>query len=414
LNATILCVGTELLFGQIVNTNAAWLSERLQMLGINVLQHYTVGDNPDRMRRMLARAFDETDLVVTSGGLGPTQDDLTKEIIAEVLGDELVLDERALRMLDETFKRFHRPMTENNRKQAYLPSRATVFYNDAGTAPGFALEGLSGKIAIALPGPPRELNQMFERQVIPWLERRTDASISYKVLRFYGVGESQLETDLLPLIDGQSDPTIATYAKEGECSVRIASRRGTREEADRAVAEMVARVREISGRHLYSEDDEDLHALVARQLLERGVSIASAESCTGGLFASRLLETPGVSAVFDRGFITYSNASKTEELGIPQALIETHGAVSEEVAIAMAEGARRAAGTDIGISVTGVAGPEGGTEEKPVGLAWIACAYPGGTRTARHSFRDRGRYWNRYAFALNMFHLLHTILAETW
>jgi nicotinamide-nucleotide amidase len=403
-------VGTELLFGQIVNTNAAYLSEKLQMMGINVLYHYTVGDNPDRMRSTLRRAFEDTDLVITSGGLGPTQDDLTKEIITEILGDELVLDEKQLKELEEMFSKWNRPMTENNRKQAYVPSRATVFYNSAGTAPGFALKS-EGHIAIALPGPPRELKHLFETWAIPYLEKLTDAVISHKLLRFYGIGESQLETDLLPLIDGQTDPTIATYAKEGECSLRIASRRATKAEADRAVDEMEDRVKAIAGKFLYSDEDEDLHSVAAHKLLASGLTLASAESCTGGLFAGQIIDIPGISAAFDRGFVTYSNASKTALLGVPAELIETHGAVNEEVAVAMAKGARNKAGTDIGIAVTGVAGPDGGTEEKPVGLAWIACAYgEDEIRISRHFFRDRGRNWNRRSFVLDMFSVLNKVL----
>jgi nicotinamide-nucleotide amidase len=410
MNATILCVGTELLFGQIVNTNAAYLSEKLQMMGINVLYHYTVGDNPDRMRSTLKRAFEDTDLVITSGGLGPTQDDLTKEIITEILGDELIKDERQMRELEEMFSRWGRVMTENNKKQAWVPSRATVFYNTAGTAPGFALES-GGHICIALPGPPRELKHLFETWAVPYLEKLTDAVISHKMLRFYGIGESQLETDLLPLIDGQTDPTIATYAKEGECSLRIASRRLTKEEADLAVNEMEDKVKAIAGKYLYSDADEDLYEVAARRLIASGLTLASAESCTGGLFAGQIISVPGISAVFDRGFVTYSNSSKTELLGVPADIIDTYGAVSEEVAVFMAKGARERAHTDIGISVTGVAGPDGGTEEKPIGLAWIACAYGDGeVRVSRHFFRDRGRDWNRKSYVLNMFSVLNKVL----
>jgi len=412
MNAVILSVGTELLFGQIINTNAAWLSSKLQNLGINVLYHFSVGDNENRLRSILDMSLRECDLVITTGGLGPTQDDITKEIITECMQDTLVLDEKALAMIEELFSTTGRGMTENNRKQAMVPGRSTVFYNDAGTAPGFALEK-DGRLVIALPGPPREMKYLFNRQVEDYLKRRSGASISYKIIRFYGIGESQLETDLLPLIDDQHDPTIATYAKEGECSIRIASRRDTHKESERCVEEMTEKVRAIAGQYIYSEDDEDLPDVVAARLLKGGLTLSSAESCTGGMFSGILIENSGISAVYDRGFVTYSNRAKTEELGVPEELIERCGAVSEEVAVAMAEGARRESGTDIGISVTGVAGPDGGTEDKPVGTAWIACVFPSGIKTKRVLQMDRGRHWNRYRFTLEMFNLLNRILCET-
>jgi nicotinamide-nucleotide amidase len=405
-NASIIAVGTELLFGQIVNTNAAYLSEQLQLLGHNVLYHYTVGDNPERMRETLDLALKDADIVLTSGGLGPTQDDLTKEIIAERMGARLALDERALDEIATFFARIGRGMTDNNRKQAMLPEGATVFYNEVGTAPGFALEK-GGKTVIALPGPPSELRRMFERSAMPFLEGRSDAVIYHKLLRFFGIGESQLETDLAPLIDGQTDPTIATYASTGECSLRIASKRPTREEARAAVEETEKAVLAIVGKYMYSDRGEELCEVVAKKLLEKGLTLSSAESCTGGLFASTLLSHPGISAAYDRGFITYGNESKTAELGVAPELIERCGAVSPEVAAAMAEGARAAAGTDIGISVTGVAGPDGGTAEKPVGLAYIAVADAAGSIVKEHKSRDHGRDYNRKVATLAMFGILH-------
>jgi nicotinamide-nucleotide amidase len=411
MNASIIAVGTELLFGQVVNTNAAYVSRELQLLGIDVLYHYTVGDNPGRMKETFARALAETDLVIATGGLGPTQDDLTKEIIAEVMGVRLVPDDRALSEIEGFFRRVGRAMTDNNRKQALTPEGGTVLYNARGTAPGFVLEK-DGKTVIALPGPPSELKAMFAEGVVPYLEKKADAVISHRTLRFYGIGESQLETDLRPLIDGQTDPTFATYAKEGECSLRIASKRRTREEAEAAVKRAEREVLAIAGKYMYSDEDEELRTVTARLLIGSGLTLASAESCTGGLFASALVSYPGVSAVFDRGWVTYSNEAKTGELGVPAALIETHGAVSEEVAAAMAEGARAAAGADLGDSVTGVAGPDGATEDKPAGFAWIALASAGGVRTRRHAGLDRGRDANRRIATLAMLNLLYRYLKE--
>jgi nicotinamide-nucleotide amidase len=412
MNATILAVGTELLFGQTVNTNAAYLSSRLQLLGINVLYHFTVGDNPERMAAALRQSLRETELVITTGGLGPTQDDLTKEIIAEVMGAELMLNEDVLASIEGFFRRNGYEMTENNRKQAYIPAGGTVFRNEAGTAPGFALEK-DGKIVIALPGPPRELDRMFQKSVLPYLQNKTDCVIEYKILRFYGIGESALETELNALITAQTDPTIATYAKEDECSLRIASKRETREEALAAINSMEEKIRDLVGAFLYSDADEELSAVVAKKLMARGLTVAAAESCTGGLFASALISVPGMSASFDRGFVTYSNEAKTASLGVPADIIATHGAVSEETAGAMAEGARKHAGTDIGVSVTGIAGPDGGNEQKPVGLAWICICDAKGRKTERFVTRNRGRNRNRQVFVLEMLNMLNRYLDDS-
>jgi nicotinamide-nucleotide amidase len=381
-------------------------------LGINLLYHFTVGDNPERMAAALRQSLRETELVITTGGLGPTQDDLTKEIIAEVMGAELILDEDVLASIEGFFRKIGYEMTENNRKQAYIPAGGTVFRNDAGTAPGFALER-DGKIVVALPGPPRELDRMFQKDVLPYLQNKTDCVIEYKILRFYGIGESALETELNALISAQTDPTIATYAKEGECSLRIASKRKTREEALAAIHLMEEKIRDLVGTFLYSDADEELSAVVAKKLIERGLTVASAESCTGGLFAAALISFPGVSASFDRGFVTYSNEAKTASLGVPADIIATHGAVSEETAIAMAEGARRCAGTDIGVSATGIAGPDGGDERKPVGLAWICICDAAGRKTKRFVTRHRGRNRNRQVFVLEMLNMLNRYLDDS-
>ena len=241
MKSAILSVGTELLFGQITNTNSVFLSQQLNYLGVDVMYHYTVGDNPKRLAEMIRQAFTDCDLIITTGGLGPTQEDLTKEIAAEVLHDELVLHEDTLNELEEYFKRMNRVMTENNKKQAYLPSRAVMFDNDAGTAPGFALEE-NKKTIICLPGPPREMTRMFERKVKPYLEEKSESIIYYKMLRTFGIGESMLETELQQWIDGQTDPTLATYAKEGEACLRITSKRRTMEEATAAVEDMINKV----------------------------------------------------------------------------------------------------------------------------------------------------------------------------
>ena len=315
MKTAILSVGTEILFGQIVNTNTVYLSQQMNMLGFDVMYHYTVGDNPKRVEEMIDLAFQDCDLILTTGGLGPTQDDLTKEVACKALDDTLVMMDDVLEEITKYFKTLGREMTENNKKQAIMPSRATVFHNDAGTAPGFALEK-DGKYIICMPGPPREMKRMFQKSVVPFLQSMIDGALYYRQIRFFGIGESMLETQLLDLIDNQTDPTLATYAKEGECSLRIASKRATEEDAEYAVDEMLEKVKERVGHYIYSCDDEELAQVVADRLMEQGLTLSSAESCTGGMFASTMTDIPGISQCFDRGLVTYSNQAKMEELGV--------------------------------------------------------------------------------------------------
>lgn len=414
MKAALLSVGTELLLGEITNTNVVYLSQELNTLGIDVMYHYTVGDNPARLSEMIEMAFKDCDLIITTGGLGPTQDDMTKEIACEVMGDHLVLHEDILDSIKQRMLKYKSYMTPNNIKQAEMPSRAIIFYNDAGTAPGFALgrevsaeNGVKNQYIACMPGPPREMKRMFEKSVRPWLEGMADGALFFRELRVFGVGESDLETRLLPLIDGQTDPTIATYAKNSECSVRVASKRATREEAETAVNEMIAEVDKIVGDNIYSYDNEELVEVVSRKLLEQGLTISCAESCTGGLFAAGLTDIAGISAVFDRGIVTYSNRAKVEELGVKPETLEAFGAVSEETAREMAVGVRRVSGTDIGISVTGIAGPGGGTEEKPVGLVYIALDFKGQVSCRKIDQRIKDRNRNRRYAVLSMLDLLN-------
>lgn len=401
MKAAILSVGTELLFGQITNTNTVYLSQQMNMMGFDVMYHYTVGDNPDRVEEMMNLAFQDCDLILTTGGLGPTQDDLTKEIACKVQEDELVLMEDVLEEIVKYFKTLGREMTENNKKQAVMPSRASVFHNDAGTAPGFALEK-DGKYVICMPGPPREMTRMFRKSVVPFLQKLSESSIYYRMVRFFGIGESSLETELLDLIDGQTDPTLATYAKEGECSLRIASKRATEEEAKAAVNDMLAKVESKVGKYIFSRDDEELVEVVCRKLKERNLTLSSAESCTGGMFASAITDIPGVSTCFDRGIVTYSNSAKMQELGVKGETLEKYGAVSEETALEMAEGLKKVSGSDICISVTGIAGPDGGTEEKPVGLIYIGFIYGDKKLCKKIRMRNVNRKWNRHYALLCM------------
>ena len=406
MKTAILTVGTEILFGQIVNTNAAFLSRELNNLGYDVMYHYSVGDNPGRLAELIEFAFRDCDMIITTGGLGPTQDDLTKEVIAQAMGDRLVVSPEALSALKDRYERSGRPMTENNLKQANMPESAQILPNDQGTAPGFWLEK-KGKIIVSMPGPPREMTNMFEKEVKPRLISRQDSVIYYKILRTFGLGESKMETVLLPLIDGQTDPTIATYAKEGECSLRIASKRPTKEEAEAAVEDMTARVMDIIGEYVYSTDNEELADVVANMLLDKNITISCAESCTGGLFAGTLINTDGISKVFDRGIVTYSNEAKIKELGVKAETLDTFGAVSPEIAAEMAEGIRAKTGTDMAVSVTGIAGPGGGSADKPVGLVYIGIAYDGKTDVVKAQMRNVTRNWNRNYAVLNMLYEIY-------
>lgn len=406
MKTAILSVGTEILFGQIVNTNTVYLSQQMNMLGFDVMYHYTVGDNPKRVEEMIDLAFQDCDLILTTGGLGPTQDDLTKEVACKALDDELVMMDDVLEEIEKYFQTLGREMTENNKKQAIMPSRATVFHNDAGTAPGFALEK-DGKYIVCMPGPPREMTRMFQKSVVPFLQRMSQGSLYYRQIRFFGIGESMLETKLMDLIDNQTDPTLATYAKEGECSLRIASKRDAEEEAKQAVDEMLEQVKERVGHYIYSCDNEELAQVVACKLMDKGLSLSSAESCTGGMFASTMTDIPGISQCFDRGLVTYSNQAKMEELGVCAETLEKFGAVSEETALEMVEGLQRVSSSDVCISVTGIAGPGGGTEEKPVGLVYIGFAYGDKKLCKKIQMRNVNRNWNRHYALLCMLNVIN-------
>lgn len=401
MKTAILTVGTEILFGQVVNTNAAFLSQQLQDIGYDVMYHYTVGDNPERLKELIALAYRDCDLIITTGGLGPTQDDLTKEIIAEYFDEELVCHKDVLCWLKTTFNRAGYNWTENNTKQSYFPEHAKILDNLSGTAPGFLLEK-NGKMIAALPGPPREMTLMWEEQLKPRLVAKQDSVIYYRIVRTFALGESTMETKLLPLINGQTDPTIATYAKEGECSLRITSKRKTLEEAKAAVEEMLAKVEELIGEYIYSTNDEDLIDVVGRILMAKGISISCCESCTGGLLAKSLTDIAGISKVFDRGLVTYSWDAKMNELGVKKETLEKYTAESPEVAKEMAEGLKNRTGSELCISITGIAGPEDIDENRPAGLAYIGICFDGKTDVIKTKHRNVSRKYNRNYMLLVM------------
>lgn len=411
MKTAILSVGTEVLFGQITNTNTVYLSQQLNLLGFDVMYHYTVGDNSGRLSEIIDLAFRDCDLIITTGGLGPTEDDLTKETVCQTLHDELVMHEPSLQALHDIAEKRGRPMTENNYKQAMMPSRAVVFDNDAGSAPGFALSE-NGKTVVCMPGPPREMTRMWERRVRPYLEKSQSAVIHYKTLRLFGIGESSLETELLDLIDVQTDPTIATYAKEGECSLRIASKRSTLSEAQEAVADMIEKVSVRVGEYIYSYDDEELAQVVGKKLIDRNITISACESCTGGLFAGALTSVPGISEVFDRSLVTYTYQAKMEELGVQEETLSKYTAESRPVALEMVCGLKEKTGSRLCISVTGLTGPGGGTPEKPVGLIYIGCIFDGRTEVKEIRMRNVNREWNRHYVVLCMLDMINKMLEQ--
>ena len=361
MKAEILAVGTELLLGDILNTNAQFLAQELANLGIEVYYQTVVGDNPQRLKDTIFHAFSRADLIITTGGLGPTEDDLTKETAAEYFGERLIPDERALGRIRKYFDRTGRVMTENNVKQAMVPEKnGIVLYNDNGTAPGIIMEK-NGKMIVMLPGPPRETIPMFQNQVKPYLAKKQEFTFVSRILRVAEVGESAMEERVKDIIDAQTNPTIAPYAKDGEAILRITAKARDEEEANRLIDPVAAVLKERLGDAVYGEGETDLETVVAEQQL----TLAVAESCTGGMIASNLVEYPGISAALVEGCVTYSNEAKMHRLGVKAETLEKYGAVSEETAKEMAEGIARTSGADIGVATTGVAGPES-SEGKPV------------------------------------------------
>lgn len=387
--AEILCVGTELLLGEVVNTNAARISQKLASLGISVYHQSVVGDNPERLREALVEAFSRADLVVMSGGLGPTYDDLTKETVASLLGRELVTHRESL----DSIKKFFASragglaaMTPNNLKQALVPEGATVFANPNGTAPGLAVEREDGGVVILLPGPPRELEPMLEASVIPYLEGNTEAVLVSHNLHILGMGESAVENALRSLMESSDNPTIAPYAGDGEVRLRVTAKAPTREEAEAMTVPVIERIRNSPvGKFIYAVDAGSIERAFVGELQSRGLTVSTVESCTGGLIAKRLTDVPGVSSVFAGGCVTYTEEAKRKLAGVSAETLEKHTAVSRETAEEMARGIRTRMGVDIAIATTGYAGPDGGTEADPVGTVYVAISTTYGEAVKRLS-----------------------------
>ena len=374
----ILSVGTELLLGNIANTDAQTLSQGLSELGLNVYYHTVVGDNPQRAREAVAIANKRADIIITTGGLGPTCDDLTKNVLAEAFGKKLVFDEPSAERIRSYFAKTKRPMTDNNLQQAMLPEGCTVLANDWGTAPGCAFQA-EGVHVIMLPGPPSECRPMFQYRAKPYLQSLSEGVIASHTLKLFGIGESAMEAQLRDQMNAMSNPTLAPYAKEGECELRVTAKAPTDAEAQALLKPTVEQVKALFGSKVYGVDVSSLEEVVEGLLREKGMTIGVAESCTGGLMAKRLTDVAGASQVFLGGIVSYTNQVKAGMLHVPQHLLDQFGAVSPEVALAMAEGARKALGCDIALATTGVAGPDKDDWDNEVGTMFVAIATPDGT-----------------------------------
>ncbi|NMB24824.1 MAG: competence/damage-inducible protein A [Firmicutes bacterium] len=401
--AELIMVGTELLLGEVIDTNSAYLAERLAAIGVDLFYVTKVGDNQGRIARLVKEARQRADVVITSGGLGPTVDDLTKEAVAEAFELDLVLCAEALGAIEARFQCMQVPMSDNNRRQAYLPRGAKPLPNPKGTAPGVLLELADGKAIIMLPGVPVELEAIMEGSVIPYLAQRAagdNGIIFSRVLRFYGLGESNLENLIKDLLVAQTNPTIAPYAGSGEVRVRITAKASSEAEATDLIAPVEGELLDRIGEYFYGYGDAGMESVVANLLLAQDKTIAIAESCTGGLVSNMLTNVPGSSGYYMQGAVTYSNLAKEAVLGLDSRLIEEYGAVSEQVARAMARGVRQWANTDIGIGITGIAGPGGGTDTKPVGLVYIGLSSAQGELVQRRVFNgDRLQVKERAALA---------------
>ena len=384
----LMSVGTEILMGNIVNTNAQFLAEKCAGLGLTAYYQTVVGDNHDRMAGVIRTALDRSDIVIISGGLGPTEDDMTKEVCAEVMGCALKEDEHSKNQIQEYFDTAAaKEITKNNWKQALTPEGAIVLDNANGTAPGYILEK-EGKTAILLPGPPDEMIPMFMEQVYPYLQARQPEVFYTRIVKVCGIGESRLETELLDLIENQTNPTIATYAKVGEVHVRITAKAETEEQAKQLVKPVVKEIKERLGDYVYATKEQvTLEKAVVKLLEKYDLKVTTAESCTGGLLAGRLLNVPGASDVFKEGFITYSNKAKRKYLDVSKSTLKKYTAVSEEVAKEMAIGGVFATDCDACVAVTGLAGPGGGTDEKPVGLVYIATYMKESVKVKEYHFK---------------------------
>ena len=409
--AEILSIGTELLMGQIANTNAQFISKHFTEVDIFVYYHSVVGDNKKRIKSSLLMALERADVVITTGGLGPTQDDITKEVISEVLNKPLVVREEILSEIKKFFIEKGKVMTLNNEKQAYFPLDSILIKNKMGTAPGCLIE-YNNKIIIMLPGPPSEMRPMFLQFVIPFFEKKGTYQLKSKFIRIFGIGESAMESKISDLISSQSNPTIAPYTKQGEVTLRVSARYNKKNEnVEKILDPTIKKIKERLGEYIYSYDNEELKVVAYKKLYNSNIKISLAESCTGGLLAKYITDIPGSSSIFESSIVTYSNASKIKLLEVQKSTIDKYGAVSEQVAIEMAKGLYKKTLSQLVVAITGIAGPSGGTKDKPVGLVYISLGYKGKINVRKLNLwgsRDR----IRHVTCLNAFDFIIKTITE--
>lgn len=399
MNGEIISIGTEILLGDILNLNSQYLSQQLSSIGINLFYHSVVGDNPKRLRDTMSVALKRSDIIITTGGLGPTQDDLTKEIISELLGIPLEIHPPSLDHIKEYFKDNPCKMTSNNLKQSYIPKGSIAIPNNNGTAPGIIIEQ-DNKIIILLPGPPREMNAMFEEYIIPYLSKRSKKKFYSKYYKVIEIGESALEECLMDIIENQNNPTIATYAGDSEVLLRLTANAIDQETANKILQPYEKLLYDRMGEHIYGSKYSTLEQVVGEALLQKGITLSIAESCTGGLIASRLTSIPNISKVFHSGIVCYSNDAKEQMIGVSPKTIKEKGAVSAEVAEELCRDMYKKTHTDMVISVTGIAGPGGATEKKPVGLVYIGLLYNNEVKINKFHFKGNRNRIQRQASQL--------------
>ena len=400
----LISVGTEILLGDILNTDAQYLSIELAKLGISVIHQSTVGDNRERLLAQLDEAAKRSDIIILSGGLGPTPDDLTKEVCCEFFGKEMFLHEPTVEKIKKYFSSKGIEMAQNNLKQAMLPKDCVIFPNDNGTAPGMAIEK-DGVHILVLPGPPRELKPMFQNCAVPYLMQFSDRIIVSHNIRTFGIGESSMAERVNDLFDARN-PTVAPYAKDGEALLRVTAMAMTKEDAESLCEPVIEEIKKRLDAYVYGVDYNCIEEAVVAMLKEHHLKVATAESCTGGLIAKRITDVPGASEVFECGIISYANEIKHKVLGVSEDDLNKYGAVSEPVAKQMAQGALKVSGADIAVSVTGIAGPDSDSTDKPVGLVYIGLADKENVwvREIRTSRRDRS--YNRYVSASNALNMI--------
>lgn len=382
----LISVGTELLLGNIVNTNAAYLSEQCAACGLSCFYQTVVGDNEERLAETVKTGLKRSDILILTGGLGPTDDDLTKEVVAKAMKKKLIEDEKARGMIQTYFENRGLEITENNWKQALVPDGAIVMYNHNGTAPGLIVES-GEKCAILLPGPPKEMKPMFEEYVVDFLKKKNPEVIVSTTVKLCGIGESKVADMIQDMLDNQTNPTIAPYAKTGEVHLRVTAKAADVKSANKLIKPVVKQLKTNLAEYIYTTDENtNLENAVVDLLVANKLTVSTVESCTGGMVAARLINVPGVSDVFKMGHITYSNKAKKKILGVKKRTLEKHTAVSAEVAEEMLKGVEMISKADVCVSVTGLAGPDGGTEKRPVGLVYIACSVKGKMTVQEYHF----------------------------